>query len=658
MGIVDEDITRVRDATDIVALVSEFVALKRVGQRYSGLCPFHQERSPSFSVNQELGLYHCFGCQASGDSITFLRELEHLDFVETVERLAQRAGITLRYDDKNVQRDRSRRSRLVEAVAAAVDFYHRLLLEDPAGGKARKYLRGRGFDGDAARRFVLGYSPDGWDTLSRFLQQEKKFSRDDIVAAGLAFVNKANRLQDQFRGRLMFPIYDARGDAAGFGGRALGDEGPKYKNSPETPIYQKSRLLYGLNWAKADIVARGEAIICEGYTDVMAYALAGAPNAVATCGTALADDHAKALKNLARKVVLAYDADAAGAGAAERWYKWESELELEVKVAALPPGKDPGDLWRDDRDRLLTSIEEAVPFLQFRVDRVLDAADLSTIEGRVRAAEAAARMVAQHPSPLVRDQYAVQLSGRLDLDDDSVRGQVDRATREPARPERPVVRRGRGPEPEYDEPPPAEPLRVDRRELDVLRWAIHEPELVADWLDESLLLDPVARGAYDLLISRPDLHEAIDGAAGPTRLLLEQLAVEEPLADDEPATIRARLMVNTVVPVAKRVLARLLRDGDERGGEVNRLLDTIAHEREIGDWPRALEAASQLVVWIVADARRVVSPETDAPEPAVPHSEPPASAPLASESEALVSKALESEAPEHVERSEQVEQES
>ena len=466
MGIVDEDITRVRDATDIVALVSEFVALKRVGQRYSGLCPFHQEKSPSFSVNQELGLYHCFGCQASGDSITFLRELEHLDFVETVERLAQRAGITLRYDDKSVQRDRSRRARLVEAVAAAVDYYHQLLLTDDQAAKARKYVRSRGFDGDAVRRFVLGYSPDGWDSLARHLQQEKKFSRDDIVTAGLAFVNKANRLQDQFRGRLMFPIYDARGDAAGFGGRALADDGPKYKNSPETPIYQKSRLLYGLNWAKADIVAKGEAVICEGYTDVMAFALAGAPHAVATCGTALADDHAKALKNLARRVVLAYDADAAGAGAAERWFRWEQELELEVRVADLPPGKDPGDLWRDDPDRLLPAIEGAQPFLQFRVDRVLAAADLMTIEGRARAAEAAARMVAQHPSPLVRDQYAVQLAGRLELDIDGMRAQVERAAREPQRGERPVTRRPNA----SDDGAPSErervaPLRVDRRGL-------------------------------------------------------------------------------------------------------------------------------------------------------------------------------------------------
>ncbi len=346
-----------------------------------------------------------------------------------------------------------------------MEYYHKLLLESKEAGHARKYLRGRGFDGDAVRQFVLGYSPDGWDSLAKHLQQQK-FSRDDIETAGLAFVNKANRLQDQFRGRLMFPIFDARGDAVGFGGRALGDDGPKYKNSPETPVYQKSRLLYGLNWAKAEIVARGEAVICEGYTDVMAYALAGAPNAVATCGTALADDHAKLLKNLARRMVLAYDGDAAGAGAADKWYRWEQELELEVRVADLPPGKDPGDLWRDDKDRLLPSLERAEPFLQFRVDRVLAAADLTTIEGRARAAEAAARMVAEHPSELVRDQYAVQLAGRLDLDVDGMRSQVTRAAMEPRKEPQTQPRRqyrSDGPEPEAP-PEPVEPVRVDRRE--------------------------------------------------------------------------------------------------------------------------------------------------------------------------------------------------
>src|ERR1700683_5627594 len=296
MGILDEDVARVRETADLVAVAGDHVALKRVGQRWVGLCPFHEEKTASFSVNPTLGLFYCFGCQRSGDAITFVREVEHLDFVEAVDRLAQRAGITLRYDDRRTAQDRSRKARLTDALRAAVDFYQPLLLEAPEGGAARKYLRGRGFDGDAARRFQLGWAPDGWDPLSRHLQQ-RGFARDDLGDAGLGFVNRTNRLQDQFRSRLLFPIFDARGEPAGFGGRALGDEQPKYKNSRESAIYQKSRLLYGLNWAKGEIVARGEVVICEGYTDVMGLTLAGAPNAVATCGTALADEHFQVLKN-------------------------------------------------------------------------------------------------------------------------------------------------------------------------------------------------------------------------------------------------------------------------------------------------------------------------------------------------------------------------
>ncbi len=602
MGIVDEDVARVRDATDLAALVGEYTAVKRVGRRFMALCPFHQEKTPSFSINPELNLWMCFGCQKSGDPITFLRELEHLDFVDTVERLAQRANIQLRYDDRSHQRDRSRRARLVEAVGAAIDFYHRLLLEAPAGGTARKYLRGRGFDGDAARRFQLGWSPDEWDALSRHLQKEK-FSRDDLVEAGLAFVNRVNKLQDQFRARLMFPIYDAKGEPVGFGGRTLGEEGPKYKNSPETPIYQKSRLLYGLNWARAEIVAKDQVIICEGYTDVMAYTLAGCPNAVATCGTALADDHAKMLKNLARRVVLAYDADAAGQGAAERWYRWEHELELEVRVADLPPGQDPGDLWPDGRDQLSASIEAAQPFLQFRVDRVLEAADLSTIEGRARAAEAAAAMVAEHPSALVRDQYAMQLGERLGIATDRLRAQIDRAaaagptTRTQGRADAPARA-------DDDAPMPAQPTAVARRELDVLLWAIHDPAIVQGWLDEALFLDPTARDAYHLLYQHDDVLQAIEASSGATRHILERLAVEEPDEGDEPETLGARLMVHTVEPVAKRMLARALHDDDgERASAVKAPLDVLAHAREIGDWVRAQEAAAELVQLIVHEAQ-------------------------------------------------------
>src|SRR3954471_9769388 len=425
MGIVDEDIARVREATDLVGLVSERLALKRMGRRFVGLCPFHAEKSPSFSVNADLGLFHCFGCQESGDAITFVRKLDGLDFVEAVERLAARAGITLRYDSSATSKDRQRRDRLSATVGAAIDFYHRLLLEDPQGGRARNYLRGRGFDGDAARQFVLGWSPDGFDVLSRHLY-DLKFSRDDIVDAGLAFVNRAQKAQDSFRARLMFPIYDRAGTPVGFGGRTLTDDGPKYKNTAETALYHKSRLLYGLNWAKAEIGARDEVVICEGYTDVMGFALAGVPNSVATCGTSLADEHVQILKAFTRHVVLAYDAAAAGRNAAENWYQREQRFNIEVKVAALPPGKDPGDLWREDPTALVKAVESASRFAQFKLDRVFAGADLATPEGRTRAVDLAGPLLREIPSELLREQYIQQVAGRTGFDHKMIKDAVAR----------------------------------------------------------------------------------------------------------------------------------------------------------------------------------------------------------------------------------------
>jgi len=606
VGIVDEDIARVRDSTDLVALAGEHLALKRVGNRMMGLCPFHSEKSPSFSINPEMNVWYCFGCQKSGDAITFVREVEHLDFADAVERLAARAGITLRYDNNAVAKDRSKKARLSEVVDAAIEYYHQLLLTGNEAKNARGYLRSRGFDGDAVRRFKLGYSPDNWDTLSHHLQQAG-FPREIVKEAGLAFVNKANKLQDFFRGRVMFPIYDSRGEAAGFGARALGDEKPKYKNSPETPIYQKSRLLYGLNWAKAEIVARNEVIICEGYTDVMAFALAGAPNAVATCGTALADEHFQILKNLTRKVVLAYDSDAAGQGAAEKWYTWEQRFEIQLAVAALPAGRDPADVWRDDPEALISAVKEAAPFLQFRLDRLLAAADLRSLEGRARAGDEGVLLVAEHPNDFVRDQYVMKLAGTLDIDADRMRDAVERARRGERAGGPPKV--SRRPQPR-DEPPggdgtsPRPPVRVDRRELDVLLYAVHDPALVADWLDGDLFGDPVARAAFELIADASDIHEALEQAGGPARELLQRLAVEEPVGGDEPETVRAHLMANMIGPAAQRVLTKLLRAGDARATSVTLLLDALAHARESGDWPAVETNAMQLLPWIAEGARQ------------------------------------------------------
>lgn len=598
MGIVDEDVQRVREATDLAELAREHIALKRVGRRFVGLCPFHSEKSGSFSVNTELGAYYCFGCQARGDAITFVRELEHLDFVGAVERLAQRANITLRYTDANVSKDRQRKQRLHEAVAAAIDFYHRRLLEAPDGGIARKYLRGRGFDGDIARRFKIGYSPDNWDELARALQQQK-FAREDLLDAGLAFVNRNNKLTDALRGRLMFPIWDSRGEASGFGARTLtGEDGPKYKNTAETPIYRKSQLLYGLQWAKADIVARNEVVICEGYTDVMAFHLAGVTTAVATCGTALADDHFVLLKNLTRRITLAYDADAAGQAAAERCYSWEQKFEVQFQVADLPVGSDPGDLWPDGADRLVKSVEVATPFLEFRIDRLLGAADLASFEGRARAGEQAAKLVSEHPGDLVRDQYAVRIADRLQIEADRLREMVSQFRRG-ARPTIGAVNARREQEQRRPQPPLNRP--VDRRELDALRFAVHAPERVGHLLVEELFADPLAREAYHVLMSAETFDAALEGASERAAALLARLAVEDPAVGTESLeSLAPRVIVNLVEASSQRLLASMLRAGDERSVEVKPLLDVLASARESGDYVSAEAYAQQLVAWLEA----------------------------------------------------------
>ena len=402
VGILEEDISRVRAATDFVALASEHIALKRTGRQYQGLCPFHSEKSPSFSINPEKGVYYCYGCLASGDVISFVRELEHLDFAAAIERLAAKANITLRYDNEATGRDRLRRSKLVDAMESAVDWYHERLLSGADAGAARAYLRSRGYDRELIERFKIGYAPAGWDTLCKTLSLPTDVARD----TGLGYLNKIGKVNDFFQKRILFPIFDQGGAPVAFGGRKLpDDDGPKYKNSSETKLYSKSRTLYGLNWAKAGVISAGEVIVCEGYTDVIAFHSAGLARAVATCGTSLADDHFTMLKNYARRIVLAYDADNAGQNAAEKFYGWEKKYEIDLFVVSLPEGTDPADLARTQPQLLHDAVANAKPFLAFRVDRALRMANLKTPEGRSRAFEGAASVVMEHPNAIVREQY-------------------------------------------------------------------------------------------------------------------------------------------------------------------------------------------------------------------------------------------------------------
>jgi DNA primase len=585
VGIVPDDIARVRAATDLVQIASEHIALKKVGQRWQGLCPFHAEKTPSFSINGQEGLFHCFGCQKSGDVITFVREMDHLDFVDAVERLASRAGIELHYDDASVAPDRSRRKRLLDVMSRAVAWYHDRLLHASDAATARAYLRSRGYDGDIVRRYSIGYAPDDWDALAR----ELKVPDDVLRDSGLGFVNRRGRQQDSFRGRIMFPIFDAKGDPVAFGGRVMpGADGPKYKNSPETTLYSKSKVLYGLNWAKDDVVRAGEVVVCEGYTDVIGVALSGVPRGVATCGTALADDHFRLLKNFARRIVLAYDADSAGQAAADRFYEWEQRYEVDIAVADLPKGSDPGDLAQRKPDELRRAIEEAKPFLAFRVERALAAADLRTAEGRARAAEAALAVVVEHPNSLVRDQYVMDVADRCRIEAAELRSRLNDA------------RSGRRPLQSHDAatpaPRPAAPRQRPGPELEALKLLIHRPEAVADRLPELLFDDDLNAAAYRAITSTTTLHEAIAGGEPEVAALLQRLAVED--AVDDADGILTRL--------AQEAGRRALADIDAEARHAENPLDYAALVEwlkltieQLSEPETALDASSVLVAWLM-----------------------------------------------------------
>lgn len=593
VGIVDEDIVAVRAATDIVAVISKYTQLRRSGQRWVGLCPFHGEKTPSFNVNQEMGLYRCWGCQVRGDAITFVREIEHLDFVAAVELLAGWAGITLRYSDKDEGEGRKRRARLVAAVDKAVDWYHERLLTAPDAAVARKYLRERGLSGDEVRAFKIGWAPEAWDELVKALKLP-----DDIVRdTGLGYLNRGGRQTDAFRGRILFPIFDANGDAVGFGGRVMpGGEGPKYKNTPETTLYQKSKLLYALNWSKARIVTDDRAIVCEGYTDVIGFARAGLPAAVATCGTALTEEHVRLLRRYAKRIVLAFDADSAGQAAAERFYQWERDHDLEVSVADLPPGVDPADLAGSDPERLAAAVEGAVPFLRFRIDRVLLGADLSTVEGRARAAEAAVEVIREHPSDGVRDQYLMEVAGRCRIEPDTLRAALARPATTPK--ERPTDRRGAASR--VEPPPPMAALRLneerDSPELEVLRHVVHNWAGVEPWiLYEDLFVGDLHARAFTALMAHPTVPEAIAAADPAVAELLTRLATEE--VATEPFDAVVRMLTETARSEVRMLRGQVAADPDDP--ELLRVQHWLTHTIDLlRDEHSAGAAAEQLVAWL------------------------------------------------------------
>ena len=512
----DTDVAHVRDHSPIDDVVGDYVQLKGAGGgQKKGLCPFHDEKSPSFHVTPSKGYFHCFGCQVGGDVIAFIMKLEHLTFTETVERLADRIGYTLTYEAGGTTTGPSiNRSRLVAANLAAATYYQEQL-QLPEAQHGRDFLTKRGFDRDAAKNFGVGFAPDQWDSLFKFLKG-KGFTEEELMLAGLVKEGTKGPI-DRYRNRLIWPVKDISGDVVGFGARKLAsddvDQGPKYLNSPETPIYKKNQILYGLDMAKKEISKTRQVVIVEGYTDVMAAHLAGVTTAVATCGTAFGDEHIRIIRRLLMdadafrgEVIFTFDGDAAGQKAALRAFEDDQKFVAQTFVAVEKNGMDPCELRQEQGDAAVRElIARRVPLFEFAIKSVIAAYDITAPEGRVNALNQVAPLIGKIRDASLRPEYVRLLAGWLGMEVDIVSTAVKRS----------------GSRNENSQAAPVnltDPILVLERE--VLKVKLQISDLASSWVD--LELNAFSYPAYD------GLRKVIDSADNfTTESLLEKCDSDE-----------------------------------------------------------------------------------------------------------------------------------
>ena len=513
----DTDVTAIRDKTRIEDVVGDYVQLRRAGaDSLKGLCPFHDEKSPSFHVRPNHGHFHCFGCGEGGDVYAFVQKIEHVSFVESVELLADRIGHALSYTGggTSVQRDRGSRSRLVTANAAAQEFYAEAL-ESAEAAPARAYLTERNFDAAAARQFGCGFAPSGWDALTKHMIR-KGFEFKELEAAGLSREGRRGPM-DRFHRRLLWPIRSASSETVGFGARRIFEDDlitAKYVNTPETVLYKKSAVLFGIDLAKRDIARGHQAVVVEGYTDVMAMHLAGVTTAVASCGTAFGDEHLSMLRRLMMddkffrgELIYVFDGDAAGQAAALKAFAGEQNLAGQSFVAVAADGMDPCDLRLASGDAALRDlVARRTPLFEFAIRTTLASYDLDNAEGRVSALRECAPIVAQIKDPTLRDEYARQLAGWIGWADvaqvlSRVRGEAGRkpGARAPGRPRAAV------PVPAASRPDPRDPTLWPQREA--LKAALQYPTLAGPVFD-SLSVESFTHPGYAAV------RTAIGGAGG------------------------------------------------------------------------------------------------------------------------------------------------
>jgi DNA primase len=488
----EEDVTYIRERSPIDEVVADYVQLKSAGGgQKKGLCPFHDEKSPSFHVTPSKGFFHCFGCQTSGDVISFVMKMDHLSFTETIERLADRLGYQLRYEEGNfTPAPAGNRSRLIAANALAAKFYQDQLNTSPTAAHARELMTKRGFDKSACETFGVGYAPDEWDGLTKYLRAEG-YTIDELETAGLSKMGQRGPI-DKFRNRLMWPIRDISGDVVGFGARKLAsdeeDQGPKYLNTSETPIYKKSQVLYGLDMAKKEIAKKRQVVIVEGYTDVMAAQLAGITTAVATCGTAFGADHIRIIRRLLMdddafrgEVIFTFDGDAAGQKAALRAFSEDQKFVTQTFVAVEPDGLDPCDLRQQKGDLALRDlIAKRVPLFEFAIRSELKLHKLDSAEGRVNALNATAPLVAQIRDKSLRPEYSRLLAGWLGIEVELVTAAVNQGLKK--QPQNNNVTAVEEPIANVQwRPNPQEPRLILERE--VLKARLQMPTLIVNWAE-------------------------------------------------------------------------------------------------------------------------------------------------------------------------------
>ncbi|MDQ4024938.1 MAG: DNA primase [Actinomycetota bacterium] len=580
----EDDIDALRERADIVEVVSAHSQLKRSGAHtFKGLCPFHSEKTPSFQVDAAKGLWHCFGCGEGGNVYHFVQKVENLPFPEAAEWLARKFAFELHYEESRAgERGASRglKARVIEANEAAAAFFHVQLFTSPDATEARTYLESRGFGRDVARRWQLGYAP-GRNLLARHLLS-KGFKQEEILQADLARVSdKDGSLYDTFRRRITFPTWNLQGDVVGFGARALGDQQPKYLNTSETPVFSKSRVMYGLNRAKS-AVARGSALVVEGYTDVIALHEAGVDEAVATNGVALGDTHFEQLKKFSSRAVLMFDADAAGTGATERGFGIHHRIGMEVLVAPLPPGRDPADVVKSDGEEGIRKvIDAAQPLLEFKLEQTLAKLPLDTPEARSHAVRQACEVLGWHPDPIARHEYAFMAARRIGVDPEV----VHRALQEGR--SRPSGSGGADTDVARDRRFPGH-VKVEREALQLLLLRTHEAGPWAKDAEPAHFTSSARRELFGLARAWADQGRAVEGPAFAQQLSPDALALFTELivgADvPEEEDLQARL---------REVFVRLQVFGLER--DIKSRRNTLQEINPLDDPQRHDELFTELV---------------------------------------------------------------